>query len=262
MDSWKGGAKNPYKCSCAWWTMIAESLKRKLKIKESFLCCHRGWMGRSESMIKTGHLYSAFLWTNSSLKRSGMARVNEESHSLTCHPHVYPQMEWAILSLIPFHSTSPHFGRYSFPIPQRVGGWVDLDDWLHTGVDRRWSPIPVPTDLWCGCRGLNSRPLSRVSDDVTTRLPSHGDAVCLQRGEPAYVCICTWNTCMSVCVCICVCVSVCLRAAFVDCQSVWWQVGGASRIQQPRQRPHLSWQFHCGRRVLSVRTLQILSVNQ
>jgi len=27
---------------------------------------------------------------NSSLNRSGMARVNEGSHSFTCHPHVYP----------------------------------------------------------------------------------------------------------------------------------------------------------------------------
>jgi len=25
-----------------------------------------------------------------------MARVNEGSHSLTCHPHVYPQVEWTI----------------------------------------------------------------------------------------------------------------------------------------------------------------------
>jgi len=30
-----------------------------------------------------------------------MARVNEGSHSFTCHPHVYPQMERAILPLVP-----------------------------------------------------------------------------------------------------------------------------------------------------------------
>jgi len=24
-----------------------------------------------------------------------MARVNERSHSFTCHSHVYPQVEWA-----------------------------------------------------------------------------------------------------------------------------------------------------------------------
>jgi len=37
------------------------------------------------------------------LIRSGMARVNEGSHSFTCHPHIYPQMEWAILPLICKH---------------------------------------------------------------------------------------------------------------------------------------------------------------
>jgi len=33
------------------------------------------------------------------LMSSGMARVNEGSHSFTCHIHVYPQMEWAVLLL-------------------------------------------------------------------------------------------------------------------------------------------------------------------
>jgi len=26
-------------------------------------------------------------------------------------------------------SISPHFGQFSFPVPQRVGGWVDLGGW-------------------------------------------------------------------------------------------------------------------------------------
>jgi len=30
------------------------------------------------------------LYHDSSLKRSGMARVNEGSHSFACHPHIYP----------------------------------------------------------------------------------------------------------------------------------------------------------------------------
>jgi len=33
------------------------------------------------------------LYHDSSLKLSNMARVNEGSHSITCHPHVYPQVE-------------------------------------------------------------------------------------------------------------------------------------------------------------------------
>jgi len=34
---------------------------------------------------------------NSFLKRSGVTRVNEGSHSFTCHPHVYSQVEYIIL---------------------------------------------------------------------------------------------------------------------------------------------------------------------
>jgi len=34
-------------------------------------------------------------------KALSMAHVNEESYSFTCHPHVYPRMESAILPLFP-----------------------------------------------------------------------------------------------------------------------------------------------------------------
>jgi len=30
-----------------------------------------------------------------------MARVNEGSHNFTCHPHVYPQVEWTIPAFTP-----------------------------------------------------------------------------------------------------------------------------------------------------------------
>ena len=30
-----------------------------------------------------------------------MARVNEESHSFTCHSHVYPQVEWTTPAFTP-----------------------------------------------------------------------------------------------------------------------------------------------------------------
>jgi len=39
--------------------------------------------------------------SKSSLKHSGMARVNEGSHSFTCQPHFYPQVEEAITTFIP-----------------------------------------------------------------------------------------------------------------------------------------------------------------
>jgi len=37
----------------------------------------------------------------SSLRHSGMASVNEGSHSFTCHPSVHPQAEWAIRAFTP-----------------------------------------------------------------------------------------------------------------------------------------------------------------
>jgi len=33
----------------------------------------------------------------------------------------------------PSRRASPHFGRYSFPVPQRAGGWVGLYHYLHPG---------------------------------------------------------------------------------------------------------------------------------
>jgi len=61
-----------------------------------------------------------FIMSNSRLKRSGMACINEGSHSFTCHLHVYPQVEWTALPLLSSHRASPHFGRYTFSIPVRV----------------------------------------------------------------------------------------------------------------------------------------------
>jgi len=44
------------------------------------------------------------------------------NHSFTCHPHVYLQVEWAILPLLPNCRASLHLGQYSFPVPCRVRG--------------------------------------------------------------------------------------------------------------------------------------------
>ena len=51
-------------------------------------------------------LYSAYFMSCSSLKRSRMARVNEGSHSIICHPHVYPHMEWAMSAFTPLQLQS------------------------------------------------------------------------------------------------------------------------------------------------------------
>ena len=74
----------------------------------------------------------------SSLKRSGMARVNDGSHSFTCHPHVYPQVNIPYLPLLPNRRASPHIGWYSFSIPLRVESWVGLSGWLQM----RWFTHP------------------------------------------------------------------------------------------------------------------------
>ena len=84
------------------------------------------------------YLYSALLWIFSSLKRSKwhvLVRMQTwvrlewrclSDHTVVPAIHFYPQMECAILLLIPSRSASLHFGRYSFPVPQRLGGWVGL----------------------------------------------------------------------------------------------------------------------------------------
>ena len=81
-------------------------------------------------------------------KRSGMAHVNERSHSFTCHQHVYPLVEWTIPAFNPQPQrvVSPHVGWYSFPVPLRVEGWVGLNGLVkHWGGfrARRRSRVPV-----------------------------------------------------------------------------------------------------------------------
>jgi len=85
--------------------------------------------------------------SNSPLRRSGMAPVNEGSHRFTLvgrqkkHP---ASKDWVMtfihkwnephLPLQPSRRASPHFGRYSFSVPLRVEGWVGLSGWSQTGV--------------------------------------------------------------------------------------------------------------------------------
>ena len=48
--------------------------------------------GLVKPLVKYTYICIA-LYNDSSLKRSDMVRVNDGSHSFTCHPHVYPQVE-------------------------------------------------------------------------------------------------------------------------------------------------------------------------
>jgi len=68
-----------------------------------------------------------------------MARVNEGSHSFTCYPHVYPQVEWTIPAFTPRCRASPHFGWYLFSVPLRVGGYIMLRLVMSKCVLAGWS---------------------------------------------------------------------------------------------------------------------------
>jgi len=58
-----------------------------------------------------------------------LARVNEGSHSFTCHPHLSTSgMSHPAFTPHPQSiASSPHFGQYSFPILLRVGWLVEFN---------------------------------------------------------------------------------------------------------------------------------------
>ena len=127
---------------------------------------------------KAVDLYDAKLW-NSSLKWSGRHML-KKSHSFTCHTHVYARMEWAILPLIPCHTASLHFGRYSFSVPQRVGGWVGLGSWLHTKVvcpPQDGHPSQYRPTNNAVARDQTHDHLNCKSDALTTRILNHHKTV-------------------------------------------------------------------------------------
>ena len=60
----------------------------------SLIGVYRGPVNHKQDIYTA--LYNVQCVQYSSLKCSGMARVNEGSCSFTCYPHVYSQVEWAI----------------------------------------------------------------------------------------------------------------------------------------------------------------------
>ena len=102
----------------------------------------------SSSKVKYTSICIA-LYHDSSLKRSGMARVNEGSHSFTCHPHVYPQVEWTISAFTPQPQsiTALWLVLISRPAEGRRLSWPGwLGEILRWFARRRRSPIPVLTE--------------------------------------------------------------------------------------------------------------------
>ena len=92
------------------------------------------------------------------LQRRDMWLNARGSHSFTCHPLVYPRMEWAILHA--FHKHSPDgvawakwrtsgSTYYSYIDPERMKGWVSLFGWFYSRWFK-WSPISYKSSVGQG----------------------------------------------------------------------------------------------------------------
>jgi len=113
------------------------------------------------------------LTVTSSATRAWMARG---THSFTCHPHVYPRMEWAILHS--FHKHSPDgvararwrtsgsaYYRYSSIDAEKMKGWVGLGGWPYSRWFTHISGYPSATGrAW-------DRDSSPVKDRRSTAVP-------------------------------------------------------------------------------------------
>jgi len=77
-----------------------------------------------------------------------MAHVNEGSYSITCHPQVYPQVEWTIPAFTPQPQsiTALWLAFISRPTEGRRLSWTAwLGEILRRFIRRRRSPISVLT---------------------------------------------------------------------------------------------------------------------
>ena len=100
-------------------------------------CRHKTHRHNFHGKIVVKYLYICIaLYRDSSLKCSGMARVNEGSHSLTCHPHVYPQVKWAIPAFTPQPQSIPELWLVLISRPAE-GRRLSWPRWL--GEILRWS---------------------------------------------------------------------------------------------------------------------------
>jgi len=87
-------------------------------IKQAQLCVWGKWSNVKRILVQhfimCAILISRALGLTHANDRSH-THANEGSHSFNCHPHVYPQVLWAILLLLPSRRASAHFGQYLFP---------------------------------------------------------------------------------------------------------------------------------------------------
>jgi len=112
------------------------------------------------------------LTVTSGVTRGWMAR---SSHSFTCHPNVYPWMEWAILLAFRKHSPddvararwrTSGSTYYSSIDPERMKGWVGLVGWPYSGwfthisghssaIDRAFDRESLPVNVLPLCKAAN-----------------------------------------------------------------------------------------------------------
>jgi len=129
-----------------------------------------GFLSRKEAYLYSGY-YELLI-----CRHSGMACVNKGSHSFTCHPHVYPQVELTIPAFnhqmqsvvalwLVLISRSNEGMRLSWEAEFSLGGLVKYRGGLpgHPRICHRgWKLNP-----------RQSRLSSRESNALTTRLSSH-----------------------------------------------------------------------------------------
>jgi len=132
------------------------------------------------------------LTVTSGATRGWMARG---SHSFTCHPHVYPRMEWAILHAFRKHSPdgvararwrTSGSAYYSSIDPERMKGWVDLVGQPYSGWFTHISGHPSAT----------GRAWDRESLPVKDR---HSTTVPWTQPVYTYVCMCVCTSLHDLC---------------------------------------------------------------
>jgi len=125
---------------------------------------------------------------NSTLKRSEWCVLTRDHAVLPAtHTFINARVEWAILPFLS-SSASPHFGRYSFPVPQRLS-WPG---WLVAYRDGMFHPktLTQPSTN----RPITRRPgiehtTSRNSDDLTTNTEPAIDSAEAHTGRRALLAV-------------------------------------------------------------------------
>jgi len=117
---------------------------------------------------KEANLYSAY-YVQLTSRCSGMARVNTGSHSFTCHPHAYPQVESTIY--LPLTPAALWLVLILHPAKGRRLSWPGrLGEILRWFASQRRSPILVFL-AWLGTELATVE--SRVQCPNHYRQPSH-----------------------------------------------------------------------------------------